>query len=46
MTVCIRAEISLHELAELLQFLDQNSYVFAWSTFDLIGVNREVIDTN
>jgi hypothetical protein len=43
-TVCIKAEISLQEKAELLQFLDKNSDVFAWSTSDLIGVSREVIE--
>jgi hypothetical protein len=41
--VCIGVEISPQEQAELLQFLDKNSDVFAWSTFDLIGVSREVI---
>jgi hypothetical protein len=44
MTVCIKAEISPHDQAELLQFLDKNSDVFAWSTSDLIGLNREVIE--
>jgi hypothetical protein len=43
-TMCIRAEISLEEQAELLQFLDRNRDVFAWSTSDLIGVSREVIE--
>jgi hypothetical protein len=33
-TVCINAEISLEEQAELLQFLDKNSDIFAWSTSD------------
>jgi hypothetical protein len=42
--VCIRAEMSLEEQAELLQFLDKNNDVFAWSTSDLIGVSREVIE--
>jgi hypothetical protein len=28
----------------LLQFLDKNSDAFAWSTSDLIGVSREVIE--
>jgi hypothetical protein len=32
------------EQAELLQFLDKNSDVFAWSTSDLIGISREVIE--
>jgi hypothetical protein len=36
-TVCIVAEISQQEQAELLQFLDKNSDVFTWSTSNLIG---------
>jgi hypothetical protein len=43
-TMCIRAEMSPEEQAEHLQFLDKNSDVFTWSTFDLIGVSREVIE--
>jgi hypothetical protein len=43
-TVCIGAEMSLEEQVKLLQFFDKNSYVFAWSTSDLIGVSREVIE--
>jgi hypothetical protein len=42
--VCIGAKKSLQEQAELLQFLDKNSDVFAWSTSDLVGVSREVIE--
>jgi hypothetical protein len=42
-TVCIGAEMSLEEQAKLLQFLDKNNDVFAWSTSDMIGVNRDVI---
>jgi hypothetical protein len=42
--VCIRAEISLEEQAKLLQFLDKNNDIFAWSTFDLIEASREVIE--
>jgi hypothetical protein len=42
-TMCIRAKISPQEQAKLVQFLDKNSDVFAWSTFDFIGVWREVI---
>jgi hypothetical protein len=30
--------------AKLLQFLDKNSDVFAWSTSNLVGVSREVIE--
>jgi hypothetical protein len=42
--VFIRAEMSSEEQEKLLQFLDKNSDVFAWSTFNLIGVSREVIE--
>jgi hypothetical protein len=35
--------MSPEEQAELMQFLDKNNDVFAWSTFDLVGVSREVI---
>jgi hypothetical protein len=45
-TVCIGAEMSPEEQAELLQFLDENSDVFAWFTSDLIGISREVIEHN
>jgi hypothetical protein len=43
-TVCIGAEMSPEEQVKLLQFLDKNSDVFVWSTSDLIGVSREVIE--
>jgi hypothetical protein len=43
-TVCIRAEMSPKEQAELLQFLDKNSDIFPRSTSNLIGVSREVIE--
>jgi hypothetical protein len=43
-TVCIGAEMSSEEQMELLQFLDKNSDVFNWSTSDLVGVSREVIE--
>jgi hypothetical protein len=36
--------MSPEEQVELLQFLDKNSDVFAWSTSDLIKVSREVIE--
>jgi hypothetical protein len=36
--------MSPKEQAELLQFLDKNNDIFAWSTFDLVGVSREVIE--
>jgi hypothetical protein len=43
-TVCIGAEASQQEQAELLAFLDKNSDVFTWSTSDLVGVSRDVIE--
>jgi hypothetical protein len=36
--------MSPEEQAKLLQFLDKNSDIFYWSTSDLIGVSREVIE--
>jgi hypothetical protein len=42
--VCIGTEASQEEQAKLLGFLDKNSDVFAWSTFDLLGVSRDVIE--
>jgi hypothetical protein len=36
--------MSPEEQAELLQFLDKTNDVFSWSTSDLIGVSREVIE--
>jgi hypothetical protein len=42
-TVCIGTEANQQDQAELLSFLDKNSDVFAWSTSDLVGVNRDVI---
>jgi hypothetical protein len=43
-TVCIGTEASQQEQAELPSFLDKNSDVFAWSTNDLVGVSRDVIE--
>jgi hypothetical protein len=43
-TICISVEMSPEEQVELLQFLDKNSDIFAWSTSDLLGVSREVIE--
>jgi hypothetical protein len=42
--VCIRTEVSKQEQAEILSFLDKNSDVFTWSTFNLVGVSRDVIE--
>jgi transcription antitermination factor NusA-like protein len=43
-TMCIGAKMSPEEQVTLLQFLDKNIDVFVWSTSNLIGVSREVID--
>jgi hypothetical protein len=43
-TMCIGAEMSPEEQAELLQFLDKNSDIFDWSTSNIIGVSREAIE--
>jgi hypothetical protein len=42
--VCIGVEISPTEQVELLQFLYKNMDVFAWSTSNLVGVSRKVIE--
>jgi hypothetical protein len=42
--VCIGIEANQQDQAELLSFLDKNSDMFAWSTFDLVGVSRDVIE--
>jgi hypothetical protein len=42
--VYISTKISPQEQAELLLFLDKNNDVFAWSSSDLVGVSREVIE--
>jgi hypothetical protein len=42
--VCIGTKMNPQEQAELLQFLDKNSEIFVWSTSDLVGVSREVIE--
>jgi hypothetical protein len=43
-TMCIGAEMSPEEQAKLLQFLDKNSDIFGWSTSNLIGVSRQIIE--
>jgi hypothetical protein len=43
-TVCIGVETSQDEQTKLLGFLDKNSDVFAWSTSDLVGVSKDVIE--
>jgi hypothetical protein len=42
--ICLSTKISLHEQLEILAFLDKNSDVFTWSTFDVVGVSRYVIE--
>jgi hypothetical protein len=42
--VCIGAEAIQQEQAELLAFLDKNNDVFLWSTSDLAGVSRDIIE--
>jgi hypothetical protein len=42
--VCLSTETSPEEQAELLAFLNKNSDVFVWSTSNLIGVSREIIE--
>jgi hypothetical protein len=42
--MCIGAEMSPEEQAKFLQFLDKNNYIFTWSTCDLIGISRQVIE--
>jgi hypothetical protein len=42
--VCFGVEASQQEQVELLAFLDKNSDIFAWSTSDLVGVSRDVIE--
>ena len=42
--VIIRKELEEAEEARLIQFLHNNQDVFAWSSSDLRGVNREVIE--
>jgi hypothetical protein len=42
--VCISIEMDQEEQAKLVAFLDKNSDIFAWSTSDLVGVSRDVIE--
>jgi electron transfer flavoprotein alpha/beta subunit len=43
-TVLIVQEISSEEEAEMLSFLDKNNDVFTWSTLDLTGIRRNIIE--
>jgi hypothetical protein len=42
--ICLDTEMSPQEQVELLAFLNKNNIVFAWSTSDLMGVSREIIE--
>jgi hypothetical protein len=42
--VMISQDLSPEEETKLLSFLDKNSDVFAWKTFDLTGVRRSIIE--
>jgi hypothetical protein len=42
--VTIRAHLNLEEEKELIQFLNKNNDVFAWSAKDLQGVDRDIIE--
>jgi hypothetical protein len=42
--MCIGTETGQEEQAEQLAFLDKNSDVFTWSTSDLVGVNKDIIE--
>jgi hypothetical protein len=43
-TVCIGTEVNQQDQEKLLSFLDRNNDVFAWSTSNLVGVSRDVIE--
>jgi hypothetical protein len=43
-TICFGAEMSTEEQAELLQFLEKNNDVFVWSTYDIVGGSKELIE--
>jgi hypothetical protein len=43
-TVVIESDLSLDEEGRLVQFLQKNIDVFAWSTKDLTGVDRSFIE--
>lgn len=42
--VTIGANLEPDEEEELIEFLNKNKDVFAWSASDLQGVNREIIE--
>jgi hypothetical protein len=42
--VMISQDLTTNEEIELLSFLDKNSGVFMWRTYDLTGVSRDIIE--
>jgi hypothetical protein len=42
--MCIGTEASQQEQVELLAFFDKNNDVFSWSTSNLVGVSRDIIE--
>jgi hypothetical protein len=42
--VVIGAHLSPEEEDKLIEFLNKNKYVFAWSAKDLQGVDRDIIE--
>jgi hypothetical protein len=42
--VCIGTKANKQDQVEFLSFIDKNSDVFAWSTSNLVGVSRDVIE--
>jgi hypothetical protein len=42
--VCIGTEIGLEEQAKLLAFHEKNNDTFTWSTSNLVGVNKDIIE--
>jgi hypothetical protein len=43
-TIFLGKDLSPEEEAEILTFIDKNIDVFLWSTSDLIGVIRDIIE--
>jgi len=43
-SVLIGSDLTEQDEEELLSFLDKNSDIFAWSTTDLVGISRDIIE--
>jgi hypothetical protein len=43
-TLHIRKDLPSEEEAEVLFFLDKNSDVFTWPTYDMIGLSRKIVE--